>query len=230
MERHQPTSTHALIQWGHCSILYNVNRVQTVSREWFEPRFWALRGLIRRHFEGRGQALAVETPVGPVVLRCFQRGGWIARFVADRYLYLGQARSRAFREFVLLQALFKQGLPVPEPLLALCERSGLTYRAALITHEIAGAQTLADLAAELQREDWAELRASLDSFFAAGVRHPDLNAKNILRDRSGRWYLIDFDRARQGTSPADPRPMLRRLKRSLCSLGLPADASALGAE
>jgi 3-deoxy-D-manno-octulosonic acid kinase len=222
MARDHPASTRKLIQWGGHRILYNPSRLTTISLEWFDPAFWSMRDLVQRRFEGRGQALAIATPTGPAVLRRFLRGGWVSRLVRDRYLYLGPFRSRAFREYDLLRALFEQGLPVPEPLAALCDRRGLTYRAALITGEIPGARTLASLAAGLQDEDWHALRLTLDQFFAAGLKHPDLNAKNILRDQRGNWYLIDFDRARQAARRSDPAPMLRRLQRSLHRLGLPA--------
>jgi len=227
MEQQHPPSNQSLIQWGRRGILYNPSRLTTLSLEWFEPRFWALRGLVRRSFVGRGQVLAVDTPSGPAVLRRFLRGGWVARWVTDRYLFFGYVRSRAFREFDLLQELFNRGLPVPEPLAALCDRSGLTYRAALITREIPGAQPLSELAEDLSSDDWAGLRATLDSFFKAGLRHPDLNAKNILRDHHGRWHLIDFDRARILHRPSDPYPMIKRLKRSFGRLGLRIESSAL---
>jgi 3-deoxy-D-manno-octulosonic acid kinase len=227
MEQRDPPSTRSLVQWGGRRILYNPTRLTTVSLEWFDPRFWSMRNLVRQRFEGRGQALAVDTPAGPLVLRRFLRGGWVARWVRDRYLFLGQERSRAFREFDLLQKLFERGLPVPEPMAALCDQSGLTYRSALIMSEIAGGQTLADLADQLSSEQWSELRMTLRSFFEAGLRHPDLNARNILRDQQGRWYLIDFDRARLARRPVDPRPMIRRLQRSFRRLGVRIEAGAL---
>lgn len=227
MEQRDPPSTRSLIQWGGRRILYNPSRLTTVSLEWFEPRFWSMRDLVRQRFEGRGQALAVDTPIGPVVLRRFLRGGWVARFVSDRYLFLGQQRSRAFREFDLLQKLFERGLPVPEPLAALCDQSGLSYRSALIMSEITGGQTLAELAGQLSPGQWAELRAMLRAFFAVGLRHPDLNARNILRDQEGRWYLIDFDRAGLTGRPVDPRPMVKRLQRSFRRLGLNIEPAEL---
>jgi 3-deoxy-D-manno-octulosonic acid kinase len=228
MEQRDPPSTRRLIQWGGRGILYNPSRLSAVSLEWFDPRFWELRSLVRQRFDGRGQALAVETPAGPAVLRCFLRGGWVARWVSDRYLYLGQERSRAFREFDLLQALRERGRPVPEALAALCDRSGPSYRAALIMREIPGAQTLAELAEQLTPDQWADLRATLESFFVIGLSHPDLNARNILRDQDGHWFLIDFDRARLSGRPVDPRPMIRRLRRSFGRLGLQVAPAALG--
>ncbi|OWT56289.1 hypothetical protein CEY11_19750 [Candidimonas nitroreducens] len=50
----------------------------------------------------------------------------------------------------------------------------------------------------------------------AGVWHADLNAYNILLDRQGAAWLIDFDRGRRGKlTPRQRRDNLLRLRRSL---------------
>jgi 3-deoxy-D-manno-octulosonic acid kinase len=228
MNQRHSSSTRDYAQLGDARILYNPTRLTAISREWFDASFWELRKAVRASFQGRGEALAVETSIGPVVLRRYRRGGWMARFVRDRYLYTGYERSRPFREFDVLQTLLERGLPVAEPLAALCERNGRSYRAALLTFEIEGSRTLADVAADLASSDWSELRDVLGEFFEAGLEHPDLNARNILRDRLGRWFLIDFDRARVHASARSPQPMLRRLLRSLAKEGVQLEPSLIG--
>ena len=223
----QSPGARTQVRWGNYHILYNPARLDTISLEWFEPEFWLLRNAVRQRFQGRGQVLAVDCSVGPAVLRRYRRGGLVARLISDRYLYSGAGNSRSFREFELLGRLFDAGLPVPEPLAALCARRGVGYRAALLTHEIQGAQVLADIAESLSAQDWAELRATLSDFFTVGLNHPDLNARNVLRDSSGAWFLIDFDKAKLGSAPASPTPMINRLRRSFKRLGLQVDASAL---
>ncbi|MEN1728379.1 MAG: 3-deoxy-D-manno-octulosonic acid kinase [Pseudomonadota bacterium] len=229
MEQNEKSAIRSRFQWGRAAILYNPRRVTSISLEWFQPRFWELRSAVRQQFKGRTLALAVDTPAGPAVLRQFHRGGLMAPMLRDRYLFLGHERSRSFREFDVLQHLFQAGLPVPEPLAALCERSGFSYRAALITREIEGAQALADIALSLHPEDWKTLRKVLDRFFDAGLLHPDLNARNVLRDGAGHWYLIDFDRARVLPGKAPAAGMIARLQRSFKRLGLTVPASALEA-
>jgi len=228
MNQRHSSSTREHARLGAARILYNPNRLTTISREWFDADFWRLRDAVRARFEGRGEALAIETSIGPAVLRRYRRGGWIARLVHDRYFFIGFDQSRSFREFDVLQTLFEQGLPVPEPLAALCERRGRAYRAALLTAEIEGSRTLAELAADLDEADWSELRNVLNGFFRVGLEHPDLNAGNILRDRQGQWFLIDFDRARVHASARSPQPMLRRLLRSLGKQGVQIDPALIG--
>lgn len=151
------------------------------------------------------------------VLRHYRRGGLIARLSPDRYLWLGLARSRAWREFHLLQALHAEGLPVPRPVAARVTQEGLFYRQDLITERIPEARPLSEVlqAQALTAEAWAQLGEMLARFHRAGVGHADLNAANILLDADGRFFLIDFDRGRRPASPAFQARSLRRLRHSL---------------
>jgi len=116
---------------------------------------------------------------------------------------------------------------VPEPLAAAFERYGPFYRAALLTHRISDARPLPELATRLQPDDWSRIGAMLGRFAEAGLRHPDINATNILVDDAGSPWLLDFDRARIVEGSYDAGPMLGRLQRSLAKLGIAYDAAAL---
>ena len=200
---------------GSVRILYDAQRLTTVSLEWLQPEFWRLRGAVLAELGGRGQALAVDTDAGQAVLRPYLRGGWMARVSRDRYLFAGYRRSRPFREWQVLARLHAAGLPVPRPLLAGCERIGLTCRGALLTSRIVNALPLGQLLAVMTDADWQELAVTLKRFFGVGLVHPDLNPGNVLRDKDGNWYLIDFDRARVRAGPVRPDRMLARLERAL---------------
>lgn len=202
-------------QAGSTRILYDADCLTAVSLEWVQPEFWRLRAAVLAELGGRGQALAVDTGDGQAVLRRYLRGGWAARLSRDRYLFTGYGRCRPFREWRILARLHATGLPVPRPLMASCERSGLSYQGALVTSRIADALPLSQLLAVLTQADWEELAVTLMRFFGAGLVHPDLNPGNVLRDEGGRWYLIDFDRARIGRGPVRPDRMLARLERAL---------------
>lgn len=217
----------AVFQAGSQRILYDADRLPAVSFEWLDPEFWRLRSAVVAELGGRGQALQVNTPAGPAVLRQYRRGGLVAGLVRDRYVFLGHERSRSFREWRVLATLREQGLPVPAPLIALSGRSGPTGTAAIMTALIPDARGLDAVAGTLDQAGWARLGQTLARFFRAGVRHADLNATNILVDRDGDWYLIDFDRARLADKAVNPDPMLRRLFRSFEKLGIRADRKAL---
>ncbi|HET9048391.1 MAG TPA: 3-deoxy-D-manno-octulosonic acid kinase [Chiayiivirga sp.] len=182
---------------------------------------------------GRGGVSVVHGDFGAGLLRHYHRGGVIGRWIRDRYLYLGEASTRCLREFQLLLRLRELGLPVPRPIFATWRRSGLLYRADLMTMLIPEARTLAECLRESHGTiDWEKMGETLAQFHAAGVFHADLNAHNILIDAQARIWLIDFDRGRlrhgYGSWQASN---LMRLRRSLDKLGgiAPAAWSSLQA-
>lgn len=167
---------------------------------------------------GRGSALLWTRKDGQQwVLRHYRRGGWAGWVTPDRYLWLGLARTRAYREFHLLAALHAEGLPVPRPVAARIVHNGPSYRQDLITERLPGTVPLCNVLGEraLSGDDWLRLGACLARFRDAQVGHADLNAANILVDASGTFSLIDFDRALRPASPAFQAASLRRLRRSL---------------
>lgn len=209
-------------QLGSTRILYDPEILPAPVENLLVPEYWEARGATGECFAGRGQARAVETPGGPGVLKRYLRGGLVARVNRERYGFAGHERSRAFREWRLLQSLRQQGLPVPRPMAASCERRGLWYSAGLLTGRIPEARPLADhLAKDLAdgppgRKEWRQIGKVLRAFHDAGVEHADLNARNILLDARGGVFLVDFDKGRQvGPDTVWRQRMLRRLERSL---------------
>ncbi len=165
---------------------------------------------------GRGAAWVVQTDAGDAVLRHYRRGGVVARFSRETYLWQGAERTRSFREFQLLRALRERGLPVPAPLAAVYWRSGTGYRAALLMLLLADTRSLGALLDHGITPPWRDLGRTLARFHRAGACHADLNVDNVLMDAQGTLWLIDFDR---GTlrSPARgwQQANLARLQRSL---------------
>lgn len=215
---------------GSDAILYDADLLTVVSVEWLQPKFWQIRDAVIGELGGRGQALVVDTSVGPAVLRRYLRGGQARRISADRYLFTGYAGSRAFREWRVLNRLHRDGFPVPRPLAASCECAGLIYRAGLLTRLIPGARSLLELAPDLDEAAIGNLVEVLERFFRAGLVHPDLNATNILCDQQGQWFLVDLDRARLISGPSRPGRMVSRLKRSLIKAGFTRQAEAIGTQ
>lgn len=187
---------------------------------WFDPAHGAAGGAAPS--AGRGAAAFVQTPAGACVLRHYRRGGFVARLSADRYLWTGAARTRAFREFELLARLVDAGLPAPRPVAARYVRDGIGYRADLLTRRIADAQTLAErlAAGALTPRIAREVGRTIAAFHEAAVWHADLNAHNVLVDGDGTVWLIDFDRGRLRKPARSWRlANLARLRRSFDKLG-----------
>jgi 3-deoxy-D-manno-octulosonic acid kinase len=179
---------------------------------WFDPLCPDLRAQ-EVLVGGRAAAWFVRLGEQAGVLRHFRRGGLIARLIKDRYFWLGASRSRAFAEFSIMQSLWLNNLPVPQPLAAAVWRHGLTYRAALITARIEGAKPLAHTK---DARVWAEAGRVIARLHHAKTWHADLNVFNLLVDQQSRVWVIDFDRARIGhLSPLQRSDNLSRLLRSV---------------
>jgi 3-deoxy-D-manno-octulosonic acid kinase len=199
-------------------IVYDADHIQHPGSHLFDADDWEQQGALVGEAEGRGKVLFLETAFGAAVLRQYLRGGWAAMVSRDRYLFSGFETSRPVLEYKVLEQLAAAGLPVPEPLAAMCVRDGRFYSGWLMTRRIMGVTPLADLI-ESHRGDqelWQKTGACIRRFHDFGLVHADLNARNILVDEGGRVFLIDFDRARliKGQSRAFQRN-LQRLHRSL---------------
>ncbi|GHH50364.1 3-deoxy-D-manno-octulosonic acid kinase [[Pseudomonas] boreopolis] len=179
---------------GYGAILFDRERVRQADAGLFSPARWGEKA--RPVDEGgRGGAWFVDAPFGHCVLRLYRRGGMVAKFNRERYLWKGANRTRSFAEFRLMRALAARKLPVPRPIAACYLREGLQYRAAILMERLEGVRSLADRALVAGRgAPWEETGRLVASFHRAGLDHADLNAHNILFDANGRGWLIDFDR------------------------------------
>ena len=145
---------------------------------------------------GRGNTMIVSHGDQEFVLRHYVRGGLPGRIVRDSYIWRGERQTRPFSEWYLLAKLVRMGLPVPHPAAARYVRSGLIYRADLLTVRIPGIRSLADRISEAPGSPvfWTGLGRGIRKFHDAGVFHADLNAYNVQVDRLDRLFLLDFDR------------------------------------
>jgi len=123
-------------------------------------------------------------------------------------------------EYRLLRELRQRGLAVPAPHAACYWKRGRTYRAAILVERIAGARSLAQLAAgQGSGAPWAATGRLIAEFHRAGLDHADLNAHNVLFDGGGAGWLIDLDRGRLRKPARGWRDRnLARLLRSLRKL------------
>ncbi|MBI2383186.1 MAG: 3-deoxy-D-manno-octulosonic acid kinase [Gammaproteobacteria bacterium] len=205
------------VQVGDAHILYDADAAPDIASQHFDPAWWQQRGDVVGGATGRGAVCFVRGGAAVWALRHYRRGGWMARLSDDRYWWTGLERTRPWREWRLTAALRAQGLPVPEPVAARVVRDGPFYRGDLITRRIEAAEVLADLLHEraLPLGDWHRLGGVLRRFQDAGVRHDDINARNVLLDAQGRFHLLDFDKAR--IVPPGPwrERNLARFRRSL---------------
>jgi 3-deoxy-D-manno-octulosonic acid kinase len=189
-----PEARHVKIGGG--AMLYDTSRAGNLVPGWFEPQYWTARNAVVGQARGRGAALFIAAAGLRLVLRHYHRGGLLRRLLQDRYLYLGQWRTRPLREWCLTYHLHRNGLPVPVPIAARFRRVGLRYTGDLLTVRIEAARSLAERVADegLAISDWVAVGRCIRRFHDVGACHADLNAHNVLLVGDENIYLIDFDR------------------------------------
>ena len=129
-------------------------------------------------------------------VRHYYRGGLIGKVLNDQYFWTGENNTRSFREWDLLQQMEASGLPVPVPVAGQYVRSGLYYRADLITRRIPGVEPFSSRLEKTSsdKELWLAVGKCIARFHAAGFCHADLNAHNIQVDALNQVWILDWDR------------------------------------
>ena len=203
-------------QDGAVTILTSDHVGTALEQHYFDANYLLQHNLVTDRKTGRATTYFFKHQQEILVLRHYWRGGLIGKLLSDQYFYTGLKNTRTFKEFELLATLNQQGLPVPQPIAAKIETSGLIYRGDIITKALPSAQSLLDILK--QRElTAAEIQLVADTiaeFHSIGVNHADLNINNILFSE-GQVYLIDFDRGTLNSpSKAIANSNIQRLKRS----------------
>lgn len=156
-------------------------------------------------------------------VRHYRRGGMMAPLLGDRYLAVGTPRP--LRELEAATEARARGVATPAVVAGTIRPAGVFYRAELVTEYVPGY----DLAAVLWGDaaSWTDEQAleAVGRFVARlehdGLRHPDLNARNLLLDAvpGASVHVLDLDGARMVAAGGADDRMRRRLKRSLRKLG-----------
>lgn len=197
---------------------------------------------------GRGDVHVVRAPAqGPDrrpswAVRHYWRGGAVAApLLSDRYLSVGEPRP--FRELTVSHEARRRGIPTPAVVAGAVYPAGIVHRADLVTELVPDAVELAQVLFGPEAPERSVALAALTEagrligrMAEAGLRHPDLNARNVLLTRTEAGptaHVLDLDRCGIARDPLSPDPMLRRLERSLHKLarttGRTLDAGASSA-
>lgn len=168
---------------------------------------------------GKVSAIFFDYESNHLVTKHYYRGGFIAKLVADKYIWLGLKKTRAYQEMQLLHAMYNQGLPVAKPFAAYIQQHGCYYQMDIITHRIEDAVSLAELCATETHQHWASVGHVIKLFHDKNIYHADLNAHNILFAKN-RFYIIDFDKAKvcKQILPSWKKNNLQRLYQSMQKL------------
>lgn len=189
-----------------------------INEDWFSITYWQNQNAIEGTAAGRGTVWFLNCPQGKFVLRRYRRGGLIAKLTQFNFLFRGFQKSRPYQELSLLEFMREAGLPAPEPIAGQCQRIGFQYQAEIITRLIPDANELFSCLLDktlTSHLDWQLIGQTIKRFHLAGIDHTDLNCHNIMIDKAGKIWLIDFDKC-QKRAIADQwqASNLQRLKRS----------------
>ena len=92
-------------------ILYDGDTLSQVDDRFFEPAHWERQHLLLGAAQGRGTTVFVQHGDKVFALRHYHRGGLPAKVSRDRYIWQGLEKSRPWREWQLMQELYRRGLP-----------------------------------------------------------------------------------------------------------------------
>jgi len=201
---------------GNAHWLYDSQLFTQVSSDLFKAGYWQAKNAITGQESGRGTTWFIRHQEHELVLRHYLRGGLMQKLSRDSYVYNRLDNCRSMSEFTILSELHQQGFPVPKPAAAQVIKKGLFYQADLLTHKIPHAHDLVQILKTKQNENfYASLGKVIAKLHQHGVYHADLNIQNILQDKTGSFWIIDFDRAKLLTpNPTWQDSNLKRLKRS----------------
>jgi 3-deoxy-D-manno-octulosonic acid kinase len=195
--------------------IYDEKLIDNIS-ECFDPQYWQYKQKVIGSAKGRGTTWFVQLDTLQAALRHYRRGGLFGKIISDSYFFTGYQKTRSIAEFHLLNHLKGQGVNVPTPIAANVKRCGLLYQANILSEKIPAAADLVDLLQqrELTKHEYMSIGQEIKKLHQAQVNHTDLNIHNILLDKHGRVWIIDFDKCYQQKGDNWKERNLQRLLRS----------------
>lgn len=221
MNHHSPIKT---CQQGKSYCLYNSHEINPFTPDMLDVSYWQNKKAITGSAQGRGTTWFVaytnesSKQTKHWVLRHYYRGGLIGKIIHDSYCFTSLKNTRAVREFALLGYMQTLALPAPKPIAYRVIRHGLFYRADLLSSRIEQAEDLVALLSKqaLSAALWKKIGLTIKRFHDNNIYHHDLNAHNILIDKSDNVFLIDFDQGevRRNNQVTWQQTNMARLQRS----------------
>ena len=104
-----------LIEFERSYILQDDDFIDKLELQHFDPAYWSENPSTSTVFGGRGGSIKIEINGQCAILRRYLRGGRVARLSTDRYLWPGKTRTRAWKEWGILNLAIKAGMRLPRP-------------------------------------------------------------------------------------------------------------------
>jgi len=205
-----------IIQENKDYIIYDDELLKENINDGFSADYWKQKNKIVGSAQGRGTTWFIQLLTMQAALRHYRRGGLFGKIVSDSYHFIGWQKTRSIEEFYLLDKLTQSGVNVPKPIAARVQRTWWWYRADLLSEKIANATDLVDILQQrcLSKLEYESIGVQIKKMHALQVSHTDLNIHNILLDKHGKVWLIDFDKCYQQQGEQWKQKNLDRLLRS----------------
>lgn len=203
-------------QQGNSMVWFDDEIITNLSQALFDAQYWQEQDKVVGSATGRGTTWFVQLENMQAALRHYRRGGLFGKIVKDHYWFTGWEQTRSLQEFNLLRVLIESGVNVPRPIAARAVKTGLTYRADLLSERIPNAKDLVSILQDnpLPEAMYQKVGQEIAKMHNVNVNHTDLNIHNILIDNQEKVWLIDFDKCRQQSDGDWKQGNLERLKRS----------------
>lgn len=205
-----------ILQKKNVYIVYDDKLLKNDIEASFSANYWQKENKIMGSAQGRGTTWFVQLDTLQAALRHYRRGGLFGKIVSDHYLFNGWQKSRSIQEFYLLNKLTESGVNVPKPIAAQVKKGLFSYQADLLSEKIPDAKDLVDILQQraLSTQEYQTIGEQIKKMHNAQVNHTDLNIHNILLDKQGKVWLIDFDKCYQQEGEGWKGGNLERLLRS----------------
>ena len=204
------------IEQNKLYIVFDDSLISNDIEDCFNAQFWQTNDKIIGSAQGRGTTWFIQLEKAQAALRHYRRGGIFGKLISDHYIFLGWKKSRSVAEFELLQTLDNAGVNVPKPIAARVVKRTFCYQADLLSEKIPNAQDLVTILQQrsLMEAEYQAIAKQIKKMHQAQVNHTDLNIHNILLDKQGKVWLIDFDKCYLQSGDTWKTKNLQRLLRS----------------
>ncbi|MDN2664643.1 3-deoxy-D-manno-octulosonic acid kinase [Psychromonas sp. 14N.309.X.WAT.B.A12] len=201
---------------NNCYIMFDDSLISDDIERCFDPQYWEQLNKVTGSATGRGTTWFVQLDAIQGALRHYRRGGLFGKIISDHYVFNGWEVARSIAEFNLLQKLNQLEVNVPRPIAARAIKHGFFYQADLLSEKIPDAQDLVDILQQrkLNEAEYHAIAIQIKKMHQAQVNHTDLNIHNILLDKQGKAWIIDFDKCYEQTGSEWKEGNLKRLLRS----------------
>ena len=169
--------------------IFNTDKVLNV--QWIQDNKW-----VKKHYLRKG----------------------LMTFLYDKYIIEKVINTRSYREFFILNYLYKSGFNTCKPIVGWATYGHLYYTANLVTQALPSMTFKNILQSDTDVDIYLnKIGIEIKKMHSLGIYHGDLNITNIMIDKKNEnIYLLDFDKSYfKIIGQKDIKLNFNRLKRSL---------------